>query len=215
MCFDPKWKRLHDLKRVLTEEWQAVGDRDKGLYEVVVYFSIVVQQTLGISEVDGLRAKALVLDCEQIAFMGLANAWDSVMGDADAVRGRDCERNEDVLVRAHKIVLNRILAAEIEAIEEVVYRKMGETVAEARDKNIKLQALLKEHGDLYELPVGQPLAQKMFPCILDAMVQHKKCRKELIERRALRQMKLEVRYFLAKKAKPELMEEPPAASRHP
>ena len=62
VCFDPKWKRLHDLKRVLTEEWQAVGDRDRGLYEIVTNFSTVVQQTLGISEADRLREEALVLD---------------------------------------------------------------------------------------------------------------------------------------------------------
>ena len=137
------------------------------------------------------------------------------MGDAEAIRARGCERNEDVLVRAHKIVLDKILAAEIEAVEEVVRKKTGETVAEARERNIKLQALIREHGDLCELPAGQPPVQKMLPCILDAMVQHKKCRNGLIEKWALRHMKLEVRHFLAKKAKPELMEESPAASRHP
>lgn len=59
VCFDPEWKQQHNLKCVLTEEWQAIGEHDEGLYEVVANFSTVVQETLGISEVDKLHEESL------------------------------------------------------------------------------------------------------------------------------------------------------------
>lgn len=207
VCFDPKWKRLYDLKYVLIEKRQAIGDCDKGLYEVVANFLTVVQQMLGIFEADGLHEEALVLGCKQIAFKGLADAWDGAMGGTKAIRACNCERNKDVFDRTHKIVLNKVLEAKIEVVEEVICRKMVEMVAKTREKNITLQALLKEHGDLCELPAGQPLAQKTLSCIFDAMAQHKECRKGLVERCPLRRMELEVRHSLARKVKLELMEE--------